>query len=90
MVGNDGTANGAKLFPVLIQFGFVLVRPDRAQDVPTKCPVMPFVRVLPEVLQEVADGAVDITFDGEALLPVVFTVLFCTFFKVHGYFQQHI
>lgn len=90
MVGNDGATDRANLLPVLVQFRFVLTSPDRAQDIPTECPVMPFVRIFPEEFQVMADGAVDIALDGETLLPVVFTVFFCTFFKVHGHFQQHV
>jgi hypothetical protein len=63
--------------------------PDAAQKVPHESPIMGLVRVAPAVLQIVPDGRIDVAAHGEALLPVILTVLLSALLEVLGDLQEH-
>ena len=62
--------------------------PQRTQKVPQKSPVVRFIGVSSLVFKVVANCAVDVTMEGNTLLPITLPVLVATVFVVLRYFQH--
>jgi hypothetical protein len=74
---------------VVIQFGFVDASPNATHDVPTERTVMRFVLVTTYIFEIMPYRRINVAVSGDALLPVVLTILLAPFFKMLGNFKEH-